>query len=245
MPPRSLTGLGCASLADYFAKIEGTPAKDEKVPSLWAFPAALALVRIGQVHHSMKGLAGATNWRSIALQHIATTELTDRAAAKKCLLGQAFDLDPANDGAALAYWQTIYPRSKDVTELTAYSEMLTSLIERHDAEAADDAALVLRARFSLTATLVNLGYSTIPPDNGAPARRAWDDLAKLRNSVEESDGPAAELAKTMRPRVEAMEASAGGRTAEPSRTERASTRLTTARTMWAMAQPAACLRISA
>lgn len=129
---------------------------------------------------------------------------------RKYLLGQAYDLDPANDGAALAYWQTTYRRSEDVDELTAYSEMLTSLIERHRADRpdeTDDAALVLRARYSLTATLINVGYSTTPPDSGAPAREAWKQLTELRDQLEKKDGPAAELARTMRPRVAVLEAS--------------------------------------
>jgi hypothetical protein len=100
------------------------------VPALWTFPAALAVVRIAEIHRRPAGLGGATNWRSIAYHHIATTQLRPlHPTAERAILGRAVDLDPGNLAAALAFWNSSYRYDDEAGRLNEYRTLLLSILD--------------------------------------------------------------------------------------------------------------------
>ena len=102
---------------------------DARTVDLSPFAAALAICWMAKTHKIKQGLGGATNWRAVAYQHLATTQLKSRKAVAKALLGRAVDLDPGNHSAALAYWSLHYNSHTDTASLNEYESLLVGLAE--------------------------------------------------------------------------------------------------------------------
>lgn len=96
---------------------------------LWPFAGAIAICWMAKAHGIREGLGGATNWRAMGLQHLATTQLKGRKTVAMALLGRALDLDPGNQSAGLAYWYLYYDQCPDVDSLLEYEALLTWLAE--------------------------------------------------------------------------------------------------------------------
>lgn len=134
---------------------------DGDTASLWPFPAALTVATIAREHDELASLEGATNWRSIGLYHLATTQFQGnkdaerRAEDRLKLLGWAVDLDPGNRLARFAFWSTLYRHAKDREDLTRYRQNLETLL----AEPALSPSLELRALYARLAVLINLAYT--------------------------------------------------------------------------------------
>lgn len=210
---RTWLKLDAGSLAD----LEKDAPASEKLPAgeepekaqLWPFPAALALCSMAEVSWHAPGLGGATNWRGMALQHLATSQLRRRRTVSRVLLGRALDLDPHNHAASLAYWRAIYRDASSEEQLTRYRDLLKELVKK--IEERREPAILLRALYSLTATQINLS----DPDAGDSQRRLADLVDRLTPSgvgrswraftaelgFDRTHG-ARELALTMKPLVE-------------------------------------------
>ena len=101
------------------------PAKAETaVPDLQKLAAAFVLGTIAPHHQGFEGLCGATDWRSIGLHFIATTDVPASVAVPRLLLGRALDLDPQNLLAELALQNYLHRQATAASELDAYAEWL-------------------------------------------------------------------------------------------------------------------------
>lgn len=188
--------------------------EDPEAPPLWSFPASLALCEMARKHGIKEGLSGATNWRALALQYLATTHFKGQDAISKALLGRAVDLDPGNKAAALAYAHATYRYSADKSELGEFAELLRECasppMDQGASAATLDPGLRLRASFNLVVTRVNLAYLVDPEGRTkaiTAAKNAQRDLRALFEELESSPAGKSELAGllgTMKPRMIAL-----------------------------------------
>jgi hypothetical protein len=151
-----------------------TPAPDAADATDWTVElrtaaAAFVLLTLSQRYeHLQKGLSGATNWRSVALQVIAT----DRASRlsqqdSKELLARAVAADGGNEAADVALLYARFRGATSQEDTWRYIGKLDGLISRISNEEGMT-PLRLRVRFNLMVALLN--YATMFPL--APAGRA-------------------------------------------------------------------------
>ncbi|MCB7137019.1 hypothetical protein [Cellulosimicrobium marinum] len=103
--------------------------------------AALVVTTLARHHPGFDGLCGTTDWRALALYHVATSDCRRHPALRCALLARALDLDPGSWPAQLAYRSTVERRSTDPAVLGAYRKWLTLLLdggERAAYEGAED-----------------------------------------------------------------------------------------------------------
>jgi hypothetical protein len=181
-----------------------SPSPDANTPSQ-ALPdarlrmaSAFILATLATEHPSIrKGLVGATDWRSIGLQYVATTVLTDNTKKQKTL-ASAVKYDPGNKAAELAYRHTLARKSTDLSDLVEYRDWLKSFEygldnirkalqsgndQLDEAELAE-AALILRACYTRTAIATNAVFASHTDDVGesqtASRTKAVEAISALR-----------------------------------------------------------------
>ncbi len=179
-------------------------------PSLLPFAAALAVVSMAKAHGEHRGLAGATNWRSVAFQYLATTSMRT-APSRPELLAEAVSLDPENALAEFALWTDRYAASEDASELDWFRTWLVQFVAQPQLQ--DELALLLRARYALVAAEVNLRYvegGEELPTTEAEYQRLVTLLERcLNDDGSEPYGGVGELARSVRGQVEAIRLSVG------------------------------------
>lgn len=113
------------------------------LPNLNKMVAALILTTLATKHDGFEGLCGASDWRSVGLQYIATTdyEVNDKEAVP--LLAAAMEYDPRNRGADLALHHHQYRQSHKKEELRFYVEWLKKQELYTRADATPDSMLSL------------------------------------------------------------------------------------------------------
>ncbi|WP_353708578.1 hypothetical protein ABRQ22_03375 [Cellulosimicrobium sp. ES-005] len=90
------------------------------------FSAAVVLTSLARAYPTeFDGLAGATDWRSLGLHYVATTDLRRDEAAQREALAQAVDLDPGNWLAQLAYRNVLHRHETRPDVIRAYRTWLT------------------------------------------------------------------------------------------------------------------------
>jgi hypothetical protein len=94
------------------------------VPSLNKMVAALILSTLAKKHDGFEGLCGATDWRSLGLQYIATTDYRANHKEAVPLLAAAMEYDPRNRTADLALHHHEYRQSHKQEELHFYIDWL-------------------------------------------------------------------------------------------------------------------------
>lgn len=189
---------------------DGPTTSAATTPSLLPFAAALAVVSMAKAHGERRGLAGATHWRSVAVQYVATTSLRT-APSRRELLARAVALDPHNALAEYALWADRYAASEDATELGWFRTWLVGFIAQP--RLGEELALLLRARYALVAAEVNLRYV----EGGRPSPGALDHYRQLTRLLDEclaDDGSpryggVGELARSAQGQVEAIGLSVG------------------------------------
>lgn len=148
--------------------------------SLWPFAAAMAVTHIARAHGSDQSLAGATNWKSVAYYHLATSAVRDEDDSgsghqtRLELLGRAVDLDPHNLLARYALWSTQYRHATDTTSLSRSLLSLEPLVK--DSKSQRQPALYMRTLYARLAGYINLAYAYKAP--AGPSQQDLDGLCK-------------------------------------------------------------------
>ncbi|MDQ8042912.1 hypothetical protein RDI86_13680 [Cellulosimicrobium sp. XJ-DQ-B-000] len=125
---------------------------------LYRAAAAVVLLTLARHHAGFEGLCGATSWRSLALQYVAQSDLTDAPDRERELLARAVDVDPRNDLAqvALAHAEGRHHTLRE--DLDAYGRWLDRFVAR-TAGRSGYRSLRLRAQYSRAATTVNACFA--------------------------------------------------------------------------------------
>lgn len=163
---------------------------DQRTVDLHRLAAAFVLVTLSRSHTGFDGLCGATDWRSVGLHYIATTDLRHQSEAEKRVLAEAVSLDPRNRLAQVAYYNALYRRATDATTLDAYQRWLNSLWSSLRFEESHDCAtLRVRVAFTRAAVTINSHYAgggAAPPALCRPIS-AVTDLATELDKLGEDD----------------------------------------------------------
>ncbi|MFH5822292.1 hypothetical protein [Georgenia sp. AZ-5] len=128
----------------------------EKFPELQRMTAAVILAALHE-EYEMPRLYGATQWKSLGLHYVATTDLATSKPSVD-VLAQAVDADPSNRAAHLALWHHRYRTSDHLPELLAYINLLNNIIEETEADPETYYPLALRARHSYLVASINAMY---------------------------------------------------------------------------------------
>ncbi len=125
---------------------------------LYRAAAAVVLLTLARHHAGFEGLCGATSWRSLALQYVAQSDLTDAPDRERELLARAVDVDPRNDLAqvALAHAEGRHHTLRE--DLDAYGDWLDRFVTRSEGRSGYR-SLRLRAQYSRAATTVNACFA--------------------------------------------------------------------------------------
>ncbi len=91
--------------------------------------AAVVISTLATKHRGFESLCGATDWRSIGLHYIATTELDQEPVQAVTLLAQALNADPFNLPAQLASQYYRYKKSDTEAELLTFTNWLHARID--------------------------------------------------------------------------------------------------------------------
>lgn len=145
-----------------------------------AFAASFVLATLATEHPRMaKGLAGATDWRSIGLQFLGTAPGVP-TEHRRARLARALDADPDNLAAALAYRHALDRESTSYDDLVAYRDWLLRL----DTQLGEDpntsrSGLRLRARY----TRAVIGLNAVYARDGASAADLVHDQETVRSAL--------------------------------------------------------------
>lgn len=149
---------------------------------------AFILVTLAKYHPSIQlGLAGATNWRSVGLQYVATNLFQgDINKTKRTeTLAHAVQLDPENIPAQLALRHTTDRKSDNARVLIEYRNWLRERENALIAGGLTRSAVLLRACYTRTAIATNAVFATGGTDieptyrRVREARKAFRTLEKL------------------------------------------------------------------
>lgn len=176
------------------------------VPTLDAYKMAAAFIvaTLSLNYQGYEGLGGATDWRGIGLQFIATTDLADNVDEQTILLAQALELDPRNLPAEaalrnLAYRHPQKPESdQQICAQKAYAKWLAGQAETLRKRPKGQRALLYRLWFSYLCVALNLEASgaRLKPDEGPDP---VDVSHLLMEALTESHPETEALEKRMRP----------------------------------------------
>lgn len=166
LPDRSASNAGTASIADDTSPAPGGSsagsgpagsgtAPDWTVELRTAAAAFILLTLSRRYYHLRAGLSGAQDWRSVAMQVIATDPACRLSADdKRALLANAVAEDDGNMAARLAFLYTSYRNTADQRENRLFAERLSKLLEIAPNEEGMW-PLRLRLRFNLLAAKLN------------------------------------------------------------------------------------------
>ncbi|MEW1908067.1 hypothetical protein AB0442_06350 [Kitasatospora sp. NPDC085895] len=183
-------------------------ARERAKAQLLTGAAAVTLLRLSRAHPRLRNqLCGATNWRSVTLQVIATSRsLIDDPGLRTALLARAVDEDPGNILARVDHLWAL----QDATRHDSYAY-------RQLADAADEQlavvkalcpdVLVIRALYRSASQWINRCAATGGRDMDASskAKRAVEELARKCVETDTDDVEHMTLARQIRPVAEAME----------------------------------------
>lgn len=125
--------------------------------------AAFILVTLASKHHGFEGLCGATDWRSVGLHFIATTDAHLDDECRRTLLGRSVELDPKNLLAEVAFQNVMFRQSVNPESLRKYADWLKLKAEKisRDVEkglkpAAGYMCLLYRIKMTYLSVVLNL-----------------------------------------------------------------------------------------
>jgi len=193
LPDKSASSAGTVSIADDTGPAadgssEGSGPVDPGTAAGWtvelrtAAAAFILLTLSKRYYHLQAGLSGATDWRSVAMQVIATDPACHLSEDdKRALLANSVAEDDGNMAAQLAFLNTSYRNTADQSETRLFASRLSTLLEK----VPNDEGmwpLRLRLRFNLLACSLNEAASferwDDPPPSNSP--EVNQDAAKAR-----------------------------------------------------------------
>ena len=193
LPDKSAGNAGTGSSADDTKPADGDSpggsspagsdtAADWTVELRTAAAAFILLTLAKRYYHLHAGLSGARDWRSVAMQVIATDPGCRLSAEdRRALLANAVAEDDGNMAAQLALLNTSYRTTADQRENRQFAERLFDLLERVPTEEGMW-PLRLRLRFNLLSALLNEAASFHRPGVRPRSDRVAEasDAAKVR-----------------------------------------------------------------
>lgn len=178
------------------ATAEGVPALD-----LYKMAAAFILATLAPHYQGFKGLGGATDWRSIGLHFIATTDFEGHKDEQILLLARAMELDPENLPAEAAMRNLYYRHfPTETTEQMAYRDWLGIVVARFDKSwwlRFGQRGLLQRIRFSYMCVTLNLMAGMDTQD--ADVDKASEIARKLMKGLTRLSSESESLEKRLRP----------------------------------------------
>jgi tetratricopeptide (TPR) repeat protein len=203
--------------ADAAASQGGKAAADKetpKLPDLHRFAAAAVLTTLAQHYEGFESLCGVTDWRSLGLHYVATTDYASTANVdqQRAAFGRALDIDPRNIPARVALWHSLNRNSLHPGVLGEYIKWLLET-SSGDLASTDLYSLRLRVQMALIATACNRQALTPARVQGVKPSdivAVGEDLIDALRSKEQP-GQAEALAEAMRPNAGAAFLSLVGR----------------------------------
>lgn len=185
--------------------------KAAKECDLDRFAAAFVLVTLARAHWGFRGLGGATDWRSLGLHAIATTDLAGDDAHATRLLAAAVEQDRGNWLAQVALRYQLWREATKEGDLGRYLTWLGAA-----AEATRDHPTI-RLRVLTTRALVAVNHLYAKPGE-VSAAGVLGLAPAIRDLVDEAHGhlgrvrrtPARALAEQVQPTAYALVAMLGG-----------------------------------
>ncbi|MEE6295650.1 hypothetical protein [Georgenia wangjunii] len=138
------------------------------LPDMHRMCAAVVVAAFAE-RYAMPTLAGASNWIGIGLHFVAKTDLVHNKPERGEILGRALAEDPDNRPVLLEYWHHRFRQSTDQHDLLLYASFLGDFVALEEPSPTE--SLILRARYSRFAALVNRAYVRCP-DGPQGAERA-------------------------------------------------------------------------
>ena len=176
-------------------------------PDLHRLAAAVVVTTLAKHHYGFDGLCGATDWRSLGLHYVATTDLRGRDEERQ-VLARAVGYDPDNMLAQVAYRHSIDREATEKERLSRYAHWLTEVL----AHVADDGRPLLdgegrqelrrRVLHTRVATLINLYYAS--GGRGPVEIRCVTAARELITYLEHRGQQPSHLTKQSRPEAAAM-----------------------------------------
>jgi len=165
MIDRDALGLRLPSTPASSSGREDNDLEEMAGPDLHRLAAAVVVTTLAKHHHGFDGLCGATDWRSLGLHYVATTDLRGSDQERQ-VLARAVGYDPDNMLAQVAYRHSIDRAATDKDRLSRYADWLSEVLARVD----DDARPLLdgegrrelrrRVLHTRVATLINLYFAS-------------------------------------------------------------------------------------
>jgi hypothetical protein len=165
----------------------GSGADGDWTTELRTAAAAFVLVTLSRCYYHLRaGLCGATDWRSVALQVIASDPASRLSAKDRhAALVQAVADDRENKAAELALLSDSYRTATSPDDLAYFATKLERLLDRLPEHDEGTLPLRLRSRFNMILAYVNYAASLTgkQPDEAALRRAACAALMKAKTQV--------------------------------------------------------------
>lgn len=188
-------------------------------PNLYKMAAAMVTATLARNYQGYEGLCGATDWRSIGLLFLATTDYADLDLQQRQLLSTAMELDPNNLTADAALRNNIYRHSNQRSEMIAYSDWMSTAIAKCGSQPQKGyEGLSCRLRLTQLSVEMNLAALPSPADRekgSCTERTNRPDTNTLANelltTLEASTKETEDLVKRMRPHAALIMATVMGK----------------------------------
>ena len=176
-------------------------------PDLHRLAAAVVVTTLANHHRGFDGLCGATDWRSLGLHYVGTTDLQGHPEERQ-VLARAVGYDPDNMLAQVAYRHSMDREATEQERLSRYVDWLSEVLTHVD----DDGRALLddvrrrelrrRVLHTRVATLINLYYAS--GGRGPVETRSATAAHELITFLEQRGQQPSHLFKQARPEAAAM-----------------------------------------
>ena len=175
---RRVFGLARAQAGAAEGKATASKAGSNAQAELHKMAAAFVLTTLALKHHGFEGLCGATDWRSLGLHCIATTDSGIAEEQKRKLLGAALDYDAGNMPAEAALQHSLFRENTKEETLRTYAKWLLGRatgIRQDIKRGAKSAAGYMPLLYRIELTLLNVVLNLPAQD---PELAPWRKLAR-------------------------------------------------------------------
>ncbi|HWK92796.1 MAG TPA: hypothetical protein VNR17_11105 [Luteimicrobium sp.] len=154
---------------------------------LHRFAAAVVMTTLARAYpDDFRGLCGATDWRSLGLHYVATTDFQDDRDEQRRILARSLERDPGNWLAQLAYHNVTMRYEDDPRVLRAYRTWLTEVLRR-ELDTPDERSLALRALYTRLSVDVNAAFAECTPGPDGTISDVTLGPQDLRDAAELAD----------------------------------------------------------
>jgi hypothetical protein len=175
---RRVFGLARAQAGAAEGKATASKAGSNAQAELHKMAAAFVLTTLALKHHGFEGLCGATDWHSLGLHCIATTDSGIAEEQKRKLLGAALDYDAGNMPAEVALQHALFRENTKEETLRTYAKWLLGRatgIREDIKRGAKSAAGYMPLLYRIELTLLNVVLNLPAQD---PELGPWRQLAR-------------------------------------------------------------------